>query len=629
MSFFEPEEWVGRHWHRFVGGSNAATYPHHKAAAVTLNSVKGVLGIFYRGLGGSGGVKLAAGGATTSGHRLSLRQKLGMEAEKLDRAAFDGDSLLLPQKIDLFADPALNRDLYFWLAAYFAHTPCLEAPPPADPLQADIAFLKRTETAIAATLAAHPGFKHRYRRLCQALRDIRPKRRLPPAESAVEEAVTAMLDGQPLPALDLASSPRYRPFLPVPLWGEIRQRPGTAQRGHADNPEEEEGGEAGDSDQIHRRAKRRDMDQAERDDSLILNNMENILGLAEAINVNRAVDDDDEDSARKAADELDEITLTTNKRRAATRLRFDLDLPPNQFDASPLKGRHVYPEWDFRAGSYRRDHCVVLTGPASEEGEAWQPDDKAQTRIRRIRRQFEALRPKREILRRQMDGFDLDMDALVRSRTDLMATGVGANAIYLDARNHSRDLTVALLVDVSLSTDAWIEGRRVLDIEKEALLVLAMGLNASGDNHAIYTFTSRRRDFVRIETVKAFDEQLGPTVHKRIGALKPGYYTRMGTALRHVTREINQRPNRHRLILLLTDGKPNDIDHYEGRYAVEDSRKAVQEARRSGAAVFGVTVDVEARDYFPHLFGRGGYHIVGHAAKLSAALPKIYRQLTG
>jgi len=217
----------------------------------------------------------------------------------------------------------------------------------------------------------------------------------------------------------------------------------------------------------------------------------------------------------------------------------------------------------------------------------------------------------------------------VRSRSDLAATGVGANGIYLDARNQGRDLAVALLVDVSLSTDAWIEGRRVLDVEKEALLVLAMGLNASGDEHGIYTFTSRRRDFVRVETVKAFDERLGSTVHKRIGALKPGYYTRIGAALRHVTHEINQRPNRHRLILLVTDGKPNDIDHYEGRYAVEDSRKAVQEARRSGAAVFGVTVDAEARDYFPYMFGRGGYHIVGHAAKLSAALPKIYRQLTG
>jgi nitric oxide reductase NorD protein len=186
---------------------------------------------------------------------------------------------------------------------------------------------------------------------------------------------------------------------------------------------------------------------------------------------------------------------------------------------------------------------------------------------------------------------------------------------------------VTLLVDVSLSTDAWIDNRRVLDVEKEALLVLAHGLSACGDHHSILTFTSRRRDWVRVETVKAFGEPMSETVERRIGALKPGYYTRIGTAIRHAAAELALQPQRKKLLLVLTDGKPNDVDYYEGRFAIEDSRKAVQEARRAGTCVFGVTIDTDAQAYFLPLFGRDGFAIVGNLARLPSALPAIYRHL--
>lgn len=102
----------------------------------------------------------------------------------------------------------------------------------------------------------------------------------------------------------------------------------------------------------------------------------------------------------------------------------------------------------------------------------------------------------------------------------------------------------------------------------------------------------------------------------------------MGAAIRHVVTHLAERPNRHRLLLLLTDGKPNDLDHYEGRYGLEDTRRAIREARRAGLAVFGITVDRKARDYFPYLFGRGAYAIVGRLSRLPHALPALYRQIT-
>jgi len=120
---------------------------------------------------------------------------------------------------------------------------------------------------------------------------------------------------------------------------------------------------------------------------------------------------------------------------------------------------------------------------------------------------------------------------------------------------------------------------------------------------------------------------MGSAVERRIGALKPGCYTRIGAAVRHASAQLVDQPQRKKLLLVLTDGRPNDVDHYEGRFAVEDTRKAVREARRLGIAVFGVTVDASAQSYFPALFGRGGYAIVGNIRRLPAALPAIYRQL--
>ena len=130
-----------------------------------------------------------------------------------------------------------------------------------------------------------------------------------------------------------------------------------------------------------------------------------------------------------------------------------------------------------------------------------------------------------------------------------------------------------------------------------------------------------------VRHVKRFDERLNAGVERRVQALKPGHYTRMGPAIRHVTAELLRQSSRHRLLLMLTDGKPNDMDHYEGRFGIEDSHQAVLEARRSGLVVFGVTVDQEAQQYLPRLFGRGSFAIVRRPAALPTALPAIYRQL--
>ncbi len=627
---FEPEETVGGFWHRLVG--DVDSYPHYPDAAVHLEQVKGQLGVLFRGLGGDPGVGIADAIERPEAHRLTWLQRLGREAERHASAQFDRDTLRLPPVIDLFADADLNRDLYVWLTAYFTTSPLATLTSPADPLQADLAALRLAHETADRALALYPGLAHRYERLRQRVLAIRPNRSLPPAEAAMEALVVSLLKDEPPtgPAAELwqaraVSAPRgYRPFLPVPLWGRFSTpRQAQAQRRADDG----RGGGGETVDARTRAARRRRLDQTERDDPLILNRFEKILSWAEMLNINRQVEDDDPETARQASDDLDEITVSEHRKAAATKLQFDLDLPPNMVDPTRLVGDALYPEWDYRGQRYHRDHCRVVAAVAAEDGESWTPDAAVCRRIQRVRRQFEALRPRRVVLRAQRDGSELDLDALVRSRCDLVGAGALTDAIYLDAREQARDLAVAILADVSLSTDSWIEGRRVLDVEKEALTVLTHGLNACGDDFAVYAFTSRKRDAVLIHRVKTFREAFGDAVTRRIASLRPGYYTRIGAAVRHAADELKAQPHRHRLLLVLTDGKPNDLDHYEGRYGVEDTRKAIQEARRVGLSVFGVTVDREAKDYFPYMFGRGGFSIIGHIDHLATALSAIYGQL--
>ena len=628
FEFLELEETVGKFWHRLVGSTSSM--PRYPQSAVAFDDVKPILATCFRGFGGEATAQLGPAHARTSSHRLRLRQLVGLGEEKMALACRDLGVVMLPPTIDIFPDPALNRDLYIWLAAYMAQMR-LEPRAGGDLLHADLKALEAARTNIETVLAAFPGLAPAYRVLCRTMLWSRRRGALPPVEQLVENKVVGMLAagaGLPndrLPAIfPRAAPPGYQRTMAVPLWPSFEPRDEVTSA--------HDGEDAGSSSanalegQGHFRAEREASRSTERS-PFILNRFEKILAMAEMVNVDRPTDDKD-DGDKDAARDLDEITLGRRKERPSSKFRFDLDLPPEAVDPRSIEAKIAYPEWNFRKADYMPSYCRVVTGTAAEDPAAGRTSDDMKSLIRKVRRQFEILRPRQEILKAQIDGAELDLDALVRMRADLAAGGEGTDRIHLLSRPQGHDLAVTILVDVSLSTDAWFDNRRVLDVEKEALSVLAHGLSACGTNHSILTFTSRRRAWVRVETVKAFGEPMGNEVERRIAGLKPGYYTRIGAAIRHASAELAKQPNRRRLLLILTDGKPNDIDHYEGRFALEDSRKAVVEARRAGTSVFAVTVDKDARSYLPAMFGRSGVTIVNEIARLPQALPAIFRGLT-
>jgi nitric oxide reductase NorD protein len=189
--FLELEQVVGRCWHRWA--SAAQSYPCHPEAAVALDELHERLAVFYRGLGGPGGVHLAAASRSSSSHRLSLRQRLGLgKAEWVDRPTLDWDTLHLPQHIDCFPERELNEKLYLWLAAYFAHAGTATLPA-RDPLQADLLALRAAHATTRRVLAHWPGLRGPYALLAEAVSNIRPRRSVTGWEAAVEAAILHLL----------------------------------------------------------------------------------------------------------------------------------------------------------------------------------------------------------------------------------------------------------------------------------------------------------------------------------------------------------------------------------------------------------------------------------------------------
>ncbi len=638
---WEPEESVGKLWHAFASRLDAPEV--HDGAAVGLDEVGGRLAVFFRGLGGASSVEIKPVAPESSRHRLSLRRRFGATEDRVSRSSFDGEALRLPERIADFPQRDANLSLYFWLTACAAHAPDPIAEQ--DPLRADLRSLAAAQKMTRDTLAGCEGLCPLYNGLARACLSLRKDRNLPAWEAAVERVIQALLGGetaldaraaQLLPALreadaDLAAyqDPRgYRPYMPVPLWPDLRPLV-RSERTELVTPETEGPPQEGREGTF--RAQRKKADQADRRDSLILHRFEAVLAWAEFLNLNRRVEDDDLDSAKKALDDQDEIGLGQISRAPATRLKLHLDLAPEDVNIERLSGKFTYPEWDTRSGSYLTDHCRVLASDATPSAEPapYANDPRAQRRIRAVKRQFEALRPRRVVLPAQPDGDDLDLEAAVRSQVELRATGRGSNRIWRATRPEARDLAVSILLDVSRSTESAVTGRAVIDIEREALTALAWGLAACGDDCAIHAFSSLRRDRVYLRRCKDFCEPMNANIEARIAGLRPGFYTRLGAAVRHVSADLARQTRQRRLLLVITDGKPNDLDHYEGHHGIEDSRMAIREARRAGQSVFGVTVDAKGKPWFSRIFGRGGYAVIPDPDRLTTALPEIYRHLVG
>ena len=290
-----------------------------------------------------------------------------------------------------------------------------------------------------------------------------------------------------------------------------------------------------------------------------------------------------------------------------------------------------YHEWDAAIQDYRMNWCRVIEREAPEGSSDFVEDIlKSQGgTVRLLRRYFESLRPPG--LRRlsgQKDGEDLDMDAVIARVADLAAGMEPSERIYVRREKRERDVAVAFLVDLSGSTSRQVDqGRRIIDIEKQGLVLLCEALSAIGDQFSIYGYSGQGRHHVDFMVVKAFDELVTSRAGARLGGIVPLQQNRDGAAIRHATSQLLARQAKTRILVILSDGRPLD-DGYKEDYALEDTRMALREARAKGIEPVCITVDKQADPYLRRMYGDVRYIVIDRVEGLPEKLPKIYHRLT-
>ncbi|MEM7561738.1 MAG: VWA domain-containing protein [Pseudomonadota bacterium] len=300
----------------------------------------------------------------------------------------------------------------------------------------------------------------------------------------------------------------------------------------------------------------------------------------------------------------------------------------DQSDSNPSDAlkTYVYDEWDYQRNDHREDWCTLrekVLEPNFQSDFVQQTLQKYQGQIKSLKRSFEALRDEYHILKKQPDGEEPDLDAMVEALCDVRSGREMSSRLYRKAHRVERNIAVIFMVDMSGSTKGWIN-----TTQRESLVMLAEAMQALNDRYAIYGFSGITRKRCDLFRVKSFDEDFDDEIQARISAIEPQEYTRMGVTIRHLSEQLHQVKARTKILITLSDGKPDDYDNYSGQYGIEDTRMALLEARQRGIHPFCITIDEQARDYLPHMYGDSRFILINDANKLPYRISEIYRNLT-
>jgi len=302
-----------------------------------------------------------------------------------------------------------------------------------------------------------------------------------------------------------------------------------------------------------------------------------------------------------------------------------------QDDLPRLPPRH-YPEWDYHSQTYRPDWVSVYEGlhPSAQAGDIDRLLQKHAPLAKRLQRLLELLKPQDKVrIRYQEEGSELDLDVAIRSLIDFKAGSNPDPRINLSHRTNGRDIAVTLLLDLSASLNDKVKGseQTILELSQEAVSLLAWAIERLGDPLAIAGFQSNTRHEVRYLHIKGFGEPWGDEVKARLAAMQANYSTRMGAALRHAAHSLRARKSDKKLLLVLTDGEPADIDVQDERLLIEDARQAVRELERDGLFTYCISLDPRADAYVSDIFGRR-YTVIDNIERLPERLPEVFLALT-
>ena len=606
------EEHIGKIWDRFLKKQVNKAY---KEKQVLFTDKRKALTVFYHLLGGDKGKELQITDKRSIKTSRSVLEKISGSGNTFFLAWQDDKGVYLPETLAYFDDPYLNEMHYFWLVALAAKMPVYGKQ-----------FAFKNLQSSQELIQTYPGFQRFYQTAITHFIKERLTLSIVDADKQCHEL--AFINS--LVHRELINEPSYTmtDIYPFPLWLYPAQNKNLSLREWEDDYTLESAEKKPEkTDVLKMKKQSSQMDDDKKSDGLLVFLPDSLMSIMEQINVDRSEDDSFDEDALYNAEDLDEITLGKKSANLTARIKMDLDYAVNDAEEYPLGKGHFIDEWDYKKQDYLKGYVCIKPIVDVHITPIGLPK-RLQKLVKKIASELDLMQLDRLKNKGLPYGDEINMDAWI-DYLGHQNKSLHPQRFYESVERKTRDLSTLILADVSLSTEAGITQEiRIIDMIKDGLMVFSESLNRLEDPFALYTFSSLKNTNVRFQIIKNFKEGYSDLIRGRIDHIKPGYYTRLGAAIRESAKILDKQKSANKLLLIISDGKPNDVDRYDGRYGIEDTKKAIEEVKKMGITPFCVTIDLEAKDYLSYLFGRNGYVVIRDSKKLPKVLPEIYMNLT-
>lgn len=580
--WLEFEESIGKNWDKFL---NRKVNKFHEDKRVYFKDISSSLVIFYHLLGGEKAKDL-----TVTDKRFvdiasrTFLEKISFLGKEFFLTWQDEKSVYLPASFAFFDTKEENEMLYYWLIAMVTKVNITNNN-----------IIKENTKAQDYLLNRYSGFKTFY------------------------ETANIYLTKQ----FEQLESEDY----PNPLWIYPSISSGNKSMPSDEDEELETNQDKDKTENLEMKKQANQIDDTKETNGFLVFLPESLMSIFEQVNVDRMEDDSFDEDALYHAEDLDEITIGKKQANLSSRIKMDLDLEPDMTEIYPLGKGHLIDEWDYRINDYLINYVRIKPQVTLNIVPIELPLRLKKT-VRKIQGELDLLELDRIKNDRLPYGDELNMDTWIDYKGHQNKSMHHQN-FYTSYEKKTRDISTLILADVSLSTEGGItQDVRIIDVIKDGLMVFAEALDKLDDKFAIYSFSSLQNKKVYFNIIKNFKDKYDSLIRGRIDSMQPYYYTRLGAAIRESSKILNKQQSTTKLLLIISDGKPNDEDRYDGRYGIEDTKKAIEEVKKKGITPFCITVDLDAKEYLSYLFGRNGFAVVRDGQKLPKIIPEVYINLT-
>ena len=592
--WLEFEESIGRVWDKYL---NKKVHKFHEEARVYFADISRSLTIFHHLLGGEQAKELHVTDKRYVDTSRTLLQKVSFLGKEFYLTWQDDKAIYLPASSAYFPTKEQNEMFYYWLIAMLTR------------VEVSTHNIKEQNSqAVTQLTSKYSGFNTFYTQASEYL-------------SQQFEQLSFMND------LEETTNETLINDYPNPLW--IYPPMVTHSQIHTESDEEalQREQEKEKTDTLEMKKKSDQMDDDRETDGFLAFLPESLMSIFEQVNVDRMEDDSFDEDALYHAEDLDEITIGKKQANLASRIKMDLDMQPDMTEIYPLGKGHLIDEWDYRKSDYLINY-VRIKPQVTVNVTPIEVPKRLKKMVKKIQNELDLLELDRIKNDKLPYGDEINMDTWIDYKGHLNKSMHHQN-FYTSYEKKTRDMATLILADVSLSTEGGITQEvRIIDVIKDGLIVFSEALEKLGDSFAIYSFSSLQNKKVYFNIIKNFKDKYSDLIRGRIDSMQPQYYTRLGAAIRESSKILDKQQAANKLLLIISDGKPNDEDRYDGRYGIEDTKKAIEEVKKKGITPFCITVDLDAKEYLSYLFGRNGFAVVRDGQKLPKVIPEVYINLT-